>query len=1197
MSLAAFVPVDRYFALADGSELPQLTRGAALFADMSGFTPLTETLALELGSRRGGEELTRILNLVYSTLIAQVQLYRGSVIGFSGDAVTCWFDGEEAEAAHRAVTAALAMQSAIQKIYQITSPGGKGVRLALKVAVSAGPVRRFVTGDPYIQLFDVLAGATVERLSQGERMAAQGEVMVAPEVAAILGDKLEGLRWRVVIRSGMPFASVNGLTEKAPENPWPSLPEGTVATSQLRPWLLPAVYERLEAGLDEFLTELRPATALFIRFDGLDYEQDEAGGAKLDSFVRWVQEVVNEYEGTLVQVTVGDKGSYLYAAFGAPVAHQNDTERAVRSATTIQTPPPELAWVKNIQIGISYGLMRCGSYGSENRHTYGVLGDEVNLAARLMQAAKPGQILVSGRVQWQLSNKFKWGSLPPLTLKGKSQVIPVFQLQPEIDQRNLPRLEPASGLPMVGREAELALIEEKLKLALSGQGQLLGIIGEPGMGKSRLVAEAVRLAQQQQMACFGGECQFYGINTRYLVWQPILRQFFGLTPEMTLDEQLKHLEEQLSAIDPMLAERLPLLGTVLNLPVPDNELTASMDGEYRKASLEGLVVDCLRARARNGPVCLVLEDCHWLDPLSHDLLERLGWAIQEAAVLIVLAYRPPELERLQEIRIEKLPGYTRIDLAEFTTEQAGQLIEQTVSRLWPEAGSERAAIPAKLKEQLTGRAGGNPFYIEELLNYLHSKGFEIKYLTSLDQVELPDSLHSLILSRVDQLEESQKITLKVASVIGRWFKADWLWGVYPAVGQPEQVKAQLERLAQLNITALVKPDPELEYLFKHIITREVAYASLASTTRTTLHALVGGYIERTYSQSLEQYLDLLAYHYGLSGLVEKQKEYFRRAGEAAQAAFSNMAAIEYYQRLLGLLAGPEKIEIQFKLGRVQELIGNWNGAEALYLDNLKLSQKTGQHLAEARALNAIGKVAEKRGVYASAQQLYKVGLDISRELNDRQAITNSLHNLGNIAYLQRDYRAAQALYEQSLALSRQTGNRRAMIHALGNLGNVVSKQRQYPAARELYEQSLALSREIGDKQGVAHALFSLGNITSKQGDFTSARALYQESLGLYRVMGDKQGIAHSLSNLGNVALKQGELAAARAFLEESLTLNREMGNRRGIAASLYNLGNVASRQGEVEAARAFYEESLNFRREMGQRQADNQSLSGLTGLA
>lgn len=437
-SLAAYIPIDRRQALVRGEDLPDRAPGAVLFADISGFTSLTDALVAALGRQRGAEELTGVINLVYEALIAEVHSHGGSVVGFSGDAITCCFKAAPPQSAphlvggqaeRMATACALAIQQAMGRFAETRTPSGVSISLAVKAAVASGPLRRFRVGDPDIQYMDVLAGSALDRMAAAEGLAAGGEVVISAEVAAQLGDQVELAGWRVDPQTGDRFAVVARLAGSPDVTLAVALPtpeEGALSEAQTRPWLLPLVYERLKAGQERYLAELGTVVALFLRFGGLDYDNDDAAGEKLDAYIRWVQRSLAHYEGYLIQLTSGDKGSYLYAAFGAPLAHDDDAARAVAAALQLQSPPTELDFASLVQIGLSQGRMRAGPYGSRTRRTYGVMGGEVNMAARLMSKARPGQILVSKGVAQAAERSFCFHSLGEVRVKGRQDPIPVF---------------------------------------------------------------------------------------------------------------------------------------------------------------------------------------------------------------------------------------------------------------------------------------------------------------------------------------------------------------------------------------------------------------------------------------------------------------------------------------------------------------------------------------------------------------------------------------------------------------------------------------------------------------------------------------------------------------------------------------------------------------------------------------------------
>lgn len=1196
-SLYAYIPTDRRHALAQGLDLPDHATGAALFADISGFTPLTEALAEALGPQRGADELTRWLNQVYDALVTEIESYRGSVISFGGDAVTCWFDDRNGSlpAALRATASALAIQGAMQQFAQVDIPGAGNVSLAIKVVVTVGSARRFLIGDPEIQLVDTLAGETLYRLADGEHLAQPGEVLLDEPAVAALGDQIEISEWRDDAESSERFAIVSELKTNVKPDPWQPFNPDELGQELVQPWLLPPVYERLMGGLGEFLTELRPTVALFLRFSGIDYDSDSQAQSKLNTYVQAVQRVLARYDSYMLQLTIGDKGSHFYVSFGAPLAHEDNAIRAVAAA--LELHDLQMDFVTEVQIGVSQGLTRAGACGSVSRRTYSAMGDAVNMAARLMQNAPPGQALVNQNVRKATAEEFTWEELPTLLVKGKSQAVTVFRLIGRQERQSIRLHEPKYALPMVGRASELALIEQKLQTALRSHGQIVGITAEAGMGKSRLMAEVIRLARMKGMLGYGGECQSYGTSTSYLVWRNIWRGFFHLEPGWSAAEQIDSLERQISEIDTALLPRLPLLGAVLNLQIPDNELTSSFDAKLRKESLESLLVDCLRKRARAAPLLLVLEDCHWLDPLAHDLLEVIARSIVDLPVLIALAYRPLSTDRFAAPRVSLLSHFTEIPLTDLPAGEIEQLVSFKLGQIY----GEQVRLPQALIEKISTRAEGNPFYIEELLNYLHDRNIDPQQPEALEQIDLPDSLYSLILSRIDQLTENQKTLLKVASVIGRLFRAAMLWGVYNQFGDRERLRADLDTLSALDLTPMDTPEPELAYLFKHILTQEVAYETLSFATRAMLHDQIGQYIEQTHQDTLDRYVDLLAYHFERSENEPKKRKYLLQAAEAAQADYANAAAIMYYQRVLPLLREDQQVTVMLKLGQVFELVGDWEHAEEIDRQAEALAGGLGDTAGHAQAQHALGWLLRKRGNYVEAEDWLVRARQGYQGLRDNSGVSHALSDIGEVYRLQGKYAEARGYYEESLNLAGGIADPRmrqkARAHALKGAGTVATWQGDYKIARELNEESLAHRRDLGDTPGVATLLNNLGIIARFQRDLTGARELNEESLALFREIGDRWAVGQLLNNQACVASDQGEYAEARLLLQESLMIRRQLGDKAGLALSLNTLADVVLDEGKFGNSRPLLDESLALNRELGDQTAIAYLIEDYAGLA
>jgi predicted ATPase len=616
---------------------------------------------------------------------------------------------------------------------------------------------------------------------------------------------------------------------------------------------------------------------------------------------------------------------------------------------------------------------------------------------------------------------------------------------------------------------------------------------------------------------------------------------------------------------------MPLLEAVLGLHLPVSELTSGMDEKLRKESREALLVELFVAHARKHPILLVLEDCHWLDPLSQDLLEAIGRATLDLPVMIVLAYRITDLARPPLPRITALPNFTTLPLDSLDTDQAAAFLALRLAAACP--GGELAAV---LIERLVERAQGNPFYLEELLGYLIDHQVDLTDPAVGARVELPVSLQSLILSRIDQLNERAQVTLKAASVLGRLIRVAWMAIYQPALRSSEQLHSDLADLARLELIVLDTPEPDLAYLFKHIITHEVVYGSLAEQVRVRLHGQVAAWLERAGSADL----DLLAYHYSRSEHAAKRREYLRRAGDAAAAAWSNAAAAGYYTRLLSDLGeeDSERSSVLRALGDMLERQGDWDAAAARYESSLAAANS---RRAYAAAAYGLGAVRGKQGSYKQAAAWLEAACSAYAEADDTAGVSQSQVEIGRIHWLQGEYRQAREILEISLQLAQATRDTSAMAKILYHLGVLAVRQGELPSARRLLEESLSLHQQQGSRSACASVLNSLGIVAMERQEFELARAQLQQSLALRRELGDRWGLALTLGNLGLVVQNQGDWQQALALHTESLNLSQNLGDRVSTANTLQNLGIGAIEQGELRLAREQLAACLALCRQLG----------------
>lgn len=1233
---SAYIPMDRRQALARGAALPARPMGTMLFADISGFTALTESLVTRFGPRLGAERLARHLNRVYDALVGEIHRYGGSVLGFAGDAVTCWFgewgfQSEDPEpprrtaashAALRAMTCAFAAQSVMRRF--------ASVPLAVKIGLASGPVLRCLAGDPAIQYIDVAAGATLARMAAVEEQAHKGEVLADAATVALLGTAVRLGAWRDA-PDGERCAALTEMSSPAAPTPWPALP-APLTLDVCRPWLSPAVYMRLRDGLGEFPPELRPAISLFLRFGGIDYDADADAAARLDDFVRSVQAVLARHDGTLVQVIIGDKGSYLCSAFGAPTAHEDDARRACSAAL-------ELSRLHDPQIGIAVGTVRAGAYGGRAARTYGALGDAVNIAARLMQHAAPGSALASARVRRMAGYAFTWEPLPLLWVKGKREPLTAARLAGTAG--DTPETFAPESAALVGREAELDLLAGFLRpLAGGGFAGLIYVDGEAGIGKSRIVRELRRrLAAGPPPAPQWFVCPAEGILRQSLSpFRSFLRRCFGQRPGEPAEANRARfdavLNARLAGLPPGLRDDLErgrsMLAALVDLHW-DGSLYERLDPRLRFENTLAAFKALVKAESMRAPVVLHVEDAHEMDADSQELVRTLlrrGAAPDPYPVAVLLTARPRDDGSRFRIPADDATPQQAVELGAL---DAGEVRRLAAAILERDLGDTLASL-------LHSRTGGNPLFVEQLALDLRERRAEQSgekdwTLVDGETGELPESIAAVLLARLDRLEAQVKEVVQTAAVLGREFDVRVLERM--CAGDAE-IGARVDRAESERVWSA---HDQLRYVFRHALLRDTAYGMQLEARLQSLHALAAGAIEQLGAGRAAGTYASLAYHYGRAGDAGRERHYARLAGEEAAGHYANAEAVRHFSRALELcpvdelrerytlLAAREQVyDVQgARTDQAQDLAALEALAEALgatasaaaALRRANFAFVTGAYpeaVAAAQRAQVLAEAAADRAAQAEARRLWGLALlhtadyagaraqleralESARAAADTAAESAALSALGLAAFERGDYAEAQGHHAGALRLCRLTGDRREEGAALNNLGLVARLQSDFAGARTYEEQALALYRELGDRRGESIALDNLGNVARNAGDFAAARSYQEQALALYRELGDRRGESIALNNLGMVAWHLGDLDTALAAFEHSLTLKRALRDRRGEAIALGCRGSVLDARGNYREAEATEEEALRLAREIGDRRGEANVLANLALIA
>lgn len=659
--------------------------------------------------------------------------------------------------------------------------------------------------------------------------------------------------------------------------------------------------------------ERKPVTILFTDIVGstsmAEKLDPEEWRAVVSGAHQRVSQAVYRYEGTIAQLL----GDGVLAFFGAPVTHEDDPIRAVHAAIDIQQTISQYAselkgFVDNFQmrIGLNTGPVVVGNVGSDLHLEYLAIGDAVNIAARLQSAAQPGRILISENTARFVKATFELQSQGEITVKGKAGPVTVFEVVKV-------KPKPVSGRgfeelysPLVGRENELAVLHSALAALLDENGQIVTIIGEAGIGKSRLVEEA-RLHFPDnglKLNWIVGRALSYGQTLSFWTINQLLYSDLGLSdgdPEVRVRTALNRRVNEL--FGERAKEVLPYLGHLLgiNLEGMLAEQVRVLDGETLKHQTLLSISRYFQRLAEKQPTVLVFDDLHWADPSSLEALEQLLPVTDRAPLMLVLLSRLEREHGAWQVKLKIETDFahrsTEIHLKPLSPPEQNLLVDNLLSI---------ADLPDPIRHLILEHTEGNPFYLEEIIRSLIDQGAIVhegegwRATRELTDITIPDTLQGVLLARIDRLQEDVRHTLQLASVIGKSF----LYHLLEAIAEAEhQLEDHLSQLQRVDLVREKTRLPELEYMFKHSLTQEAAYNSLLIDQRREFHHRVGKALEQLFADRKEQFLGLLAHHFEMAGEYDRAVDYLIQAGDQARLTDEHSEAIGFYQRAVGLLNG------------------------------------------------------------------------------------------------------------------------------------------------------------------------------------------------------------------------------------------------------------------------------------------------------
>ncbi|MBN1580858.1 MAG: tetratricopeptide repeat protein [Anaerolineae bacterium] len=1201
----------------------QFREATIMFADISGFTAMSERLSLQ--GEKGAEKITNIVGDYFTAMLDITTRHGGDLLKFGGDALLVAFLGDNdpvtvdhiVDACH----AAAEMQQAIARFSQVEA-FGEIFRLKMTVGLGSGFLFTANLGTAEKMEYTVM-GEALANMAFAEDQAEGGEIFIdensyqAVKDQITVGDIRNGCYQVTEVRGTSQPGPILSMADVLPNLKTDDV-QSQLAHLQQTTTCLNALVSFLPPGLLELLRfdplhmasrekgEFRPVTTIFANFYGIDEIIKQLGPSQvgeitaiLDAHFTKMQEIIHRYEGVIDKVDSYVTGHRIMALFGAPRAHVDDPERAVRAALEMQAAMSTFAaldtsagtFALRQRIGINSGRVFAGNVGSETRHEYSVMGDEVNLTARLMSAAQEDQILISQSTANQAGKGFRLGEKEPVQVKGKSQPVPNYEVLGIIKRQQTGELIHRS--PLIGRNDEWQTIWQVAQHTFAGQCQVVDIHGEMGMGKSRIIEELIDRWTQRGGISFFTACLSYGRHTPYAPWNAVLRDLFGLRDDDSDQERREKITGRLTAVNPEWIDWAALVANLLSVPMDESDLLRSLDPQLRQQNLQRIIAGVIISEADYHPTLLVLDDVQWIDETSLSLLNYVSAHIGPHPLLICVAYRPEEQIELATckqpictaVSLEALPEHSSLDLLQ------SQLPTE------PE-------MPQRLQDIILKNAQGNPLFIVEMAHALIENYMSYDAQTGvyrarqdLDRVQVPDTVSRVILSRLDRLDEQSRNMLKVASAIGRAFQQWLLQSVYPYQTNTAEMEARLLELVQKEIldraasggqTSLA----EIAYLYRHVMTREVAYESLLYAERRDLHSKIAQSIEAQRDAHLDEYLEVLAEHYTLAEEWPRALPHHIKAAQRAQAVYANQDAIHRYRQALQVAehvpdSREEQIVAYEGLGDTYELTGQYTESLESYAQArtvLKLLSPTldiQRHRADL--CRKTGLIHDRRGEYNSALEWVDRGLGL---VGTAACIETARLYLGGASVFQREGQWKRVIEWCQLSLDITATldtkeARQVAAHAYRLLGNSYRRLGETEKVRHYYERSLETYQELSDQPGIAHAFSSLATFYRYLDDWPRATDYYQQALAILKRIGELRGQAVISNNLAELMLNRGNLKSARIWYLQSLSISKELGLNFGVALVNNNLGYTAIRGGKWQRALDHLQQSLDMFEKIG----------------
>jgi class 3 adenylate cyclase/tetratricopeptide (TPR) repeat protein/ABC-type dipeptide/oligopeptide/nickel transport system ATPase component len=866
-------------------------------------------------------------------------------------------------------------------------------------------------------------------------------------------------------------------------------------------------------------------------------------------------EPITRYEGTLARLM----GDAILAFFGAPIAHEDDAYRACRAALEIlegaRNYSAKLETEKGIKgfdvrVGMNTGLVVVAEVGTDLRVEYTAMGDAVNIAARMESTAETGTILITEATKKLIQNDFEVLPVGPIQVKGKSEAVNTYRLLDIKKSENIQYLNDKFHSPLIGRENELNKLNEVLKRLHQGTGGIVSIIGDSGIGKSRLVAEICKqIGSEFKWA--EGKALTYTINKSYWMIRGLLKNFLGFHQESSdvttleiLYKRVKtHFKDKVEEIYPYIEYYLKPSGKEGEIKSAEFNDTHTIKGRFHFA-----VKEFIKKESTQQPIVLVLEDLQWCDMSSLELLVELLPLVAETPILLLFQYRLDENEkRAWNFHHNNLRDYEEkhevLLLGPLNENECELLIKNLL-------GGKK--LPLEIQNQVIERTEGNPSFLEEVIFSITEGESSIQDLLSSEfisvnsQFKVPSMLQSVIMARVDCLEQQEKTVLQTAAVIGRVFQKGLLVKLVEGILTDSELERSLYELQfrefilrhlPANIT-VKKSKIEKEYVFKQEVSQKVVYDLLLLSQRQQLHKQIGEIMENMYHKNIVELADTLAFHFEKGSVLAKAIHYNKLAGDRAKEFFANNDALVFYLKALKLSEG---IQIEsLKLGQIHESMGDVYSLVAEYskaMNHLNLSLNYHRDVKTiARVFYKCGQIFERWGKYEKSLENYEKGLRLINQEDEKVLTAHIFAGIGMVYYRQTKLAEAEKFNVRALLILKKNGSEVDIADVYNNMGIILCKSGDLEKSLNFYKKCLHIREKFGISGGLAASNNNLGYLYQLKNDFDKATEYYKKSLEYCEKIGSQHGLARIYENLSQIYITQGKYDSAREYNLKAISI-------------------------------------------------------------